>query len=161
MASSKNNCNFEKRDTEVRIWRKATRRNAPNSISCSHWRICFWLTGPAPAVAGFIIEVLLSNVCGNREQNNNHYFTLSRMNEELIAPGVQAYGFLPAMGTTDSTEGNVNPSYDIHAEEWYEKIASKEGAKVLVGVHQTVWCTHSPTPSPYCVTCRKINLLPI
>ena len=19
----------------------------PNSISCSHWRICFWLTGPA------------------------------------------------------------------------------------------------------------------
>lgn len=51
------------------------------------------------------------------------------------------------------TEGNVNPSYDIHAEEWYEKIASKEGAKVLVGVHQNrLVYAFSDAASPYCVT---------
>ena len=47
------------------------------------------------------------------------------------------------------TEGNVNPSYDIHAEEWYEKIASKEGRKYWWECTKTVWCTHSPTqPAP-------------
>ena len=51
------------------------------------------------------------------------------------------------------TEGNVNPSYDIHAEEWYEKIASKEGAKVLVGVHQNrLVYAFSDAARPYCVT---------
>lgn len=32
---------FRKRDTE------GSKSSEPNSISCSHWRICFWLTGPA------------------------------------------------------------------------------------------------------------------
>ena len=51
------------------------------------------------------------------------------------------------------TKENVNPSYDIHAEEWYEKIASKEGAKVLVGVHQNrLVYAFSDAARPYCVT---------
>ena len=39
--SLKNNCVFEKHDTEG--WKSSK----PNSISCSHWRICFWLASPA------------------------------------------------------------------------------------------------------------------
>ena len=37
----KSNCVFEKRDTE------GSKSNRLNLISCSRWRICFWLTGPA------------------------------------------------------------------------------------------------------------------
>lgn len=51
------------------------------------------------------------------------------------------------------TKEDINPSYDIHAEEWYEKIASKEGAKVLVGVHQNrLVYAFSDAARPYCVT---------
>ena len=51
------------------------------------------------------------------------------------------------------TEGNVNPSYDIHAEEWYESIggsAPKPSGVRILRRSQTLLRN-----------CRKINLLPI